>query len=96
MLVRDFSAPIIFVDRDWPGTKWGTVVESLATSPPGPCVILISAVPDGFLWQEVVRRGGYDVLAKPLQAEVVANVIKVALAYWKSRMESKRGRAFRK
>lgn len=57
----------------------------------GACVILISAVSDGFLWQEVVRRGGLDVLSKPLRPDHAANVIKWAMAYWNSGR-----RAFRK
>jgi response regulator of citrate/malate metabolism len=89
LVATELAAPIIFVDRDWPGPEWGVVVESLADSPHQACVILISAAADGFLWQEVIRRGGHDVLAKPLQAEVVANVIKLALAYWNSRRHGK-------
>jgi FixJ family two-component response regulator len=47
-------------------------------------VILVSGVRDDYLWQEVIRRGGYDVLPKPLRADSVARIVKLALSYWKS------------
>ena len=78
------TAPVIFIDRDWPGTDWRTDVESLAASPHRACVILVSRVADVYLWQELVRRGGYDVLTKPLRANNVARVVKLALSYWAS------------
>jgi FixJ family two-component response regulator len=44
-------------------------------------VILISALADDHLWEAVVRCGGCDALAKPLQAQAVERVIQRALAY---------------
>lgn len=76
-----FAAPIILLDRDWPGSEWRAAVERLAASPKGTCVILVSGVTDAYLWQELIRRGGYDVLAKPLRAPNIARVIKLALHY---------------
>jgi DNA-binding NtrC family response regulator len=76
-------APVILFDRDWPGTDWRVAVEQLAATPHGACVILISGVADDNLWQELIRRGGYDVLAKPLRTEDVARVLMLALSYWR-------------
>lgn len=75
-------APVILIDRDWPGTDWRATVECLAASPHNACVILVSRVADVYLWQELIRCGGYDVLAKPLRANNVARVVKLALSYW--------------
>jgi FixJ family two-component response regulator len=69
------------VDRNWPGSDWRTVVEELSLSPRRPCIILLSGVLDERLWAEVVGRGGYEILAKPLQAEQAVRVIKLALSY---------------
>jgi hypothetical protein len=44
----------------------------------------MSGVTDGYLWQELVRTGGYDVLPKPLRADNVAKVVKLAMSYWTS------------
>jgi FixJ family two-component response regulator len=81
-VANQFAAPVILIDRDWPGTDWRLAVECLAASPNHACVILVSRAVDVYLWQELIRRGGYDVLAKPLQANHAARVVKLALSYW--------------
>jgi len=77
-------APVILLDRDLLGTDWKTAVKTLADSPHGACVILMSGVVDDYLRQEVIRRGGYDVLPKPLRADRVIPLVKLALSYWMS------------
>jgi hypothetical protein len=64
--------------------EWRDAVRILASAVPHPCVILTSTVVDDYLWREIVARGGYDVLAKPLREEAAARSIKLALSYWKS------------
>jgi FixJ family two-component response regulator len=81
---NQLSAPVILFDRDWPGTEWRSDVRSLAASPHRACVILMSGVADGYLREELIRRNGYDVLPKPLRADNVSRVIKLALSYWTS------------
>ncbi|HEY4361123.1 MAG TPA: response regulator [Bryobacteraceae bacterium] len=83
-LARQLSAPVILVDRDWPGSDWRGAVETFAALPHAACVILVSGVADDYLWQELIRRGGYDVLGKPLRREDVARVLKLALSYWQA------------
>jgi FixJ family two-component response regulator len=82
---RRLSAPVILLDRDWPGTDWKTAIENLAALPHNACVILVSGVADTYLLQEVVRLDGYDILAKPLRAENVLRAVKLALSYWSIR-----------
>jgi AmiR/NasT family two-component response regulator len=78
------GAPVILIDRDWPATEWRAAVESLASLLHNPCVLLVSAVSDDYLLQELIRQGGYDILLKPLRAENAARAIKLALSYWHS------------
>lgn len=78
------TAPVILFDRDGTGTEWRLTVKALATSPHRACVVLMSGVADDYLRQELIRRGGYDVLPKPLRADNVARVVKLALSYWSS------------
>ena len=82
-LVNELNAPVIFYDRDWPNAEWRTTVHTFASHPHRPCVILASRVVDDYLWQELVRRGGHDVLAKPLRIEDVTRAIKLALSFRK-------------
>jgi DNA-binding NtrC family response regulator len=81
-VANQLTAPVILFDRNWPGTEWKPAVEKLAASAHRPCVILMSGVADDYLFQEVVRRGGYDVLPKPLRADNAARIVKLALSYW--------------
>lgn len=78
---ENLAAPVILLDRDWPGSEWRLWVERLAASPHEPCVILVSGVADAYLWQELIRRGGYDILAKPLREGNVARIVRLALSW---------------
>jgi DNA-binding NtrC family response regulator len=83
-LSNQLSAPVILFDRDWPDTEWRVAVQNLASASHRACVVLTSRVVDDSLWEELFRQGGYDVLAKPLRADDVTRVIKLALSYWRS------------
>jgi DNA-binding NtrC family response regulator len=83
-VANQLMAPIILLDRDWPEIEWRAAVERLTASPRKACVILLSGVSDAYLWQELTRRGGYDVLPKPLQADRVERTVKLALSFWSS------------
>lgn len=78
-------APAVLCDRDMCGKDWRAALERLSASPHGPCVLLMSAVVDDYLWNEVIRRGGYDVLAKPLREEDVLRTIKLARSFWNTK-----------
>ena len=80
----ELRASAVLCDRDVPGREWREVVEALSQSRHRPCVLLVSSVVDDYLWNEVVRRGGYDVLSKPLREEDLVRAIKLAWAYWNS------------
>ena len=75
-------APVVLCDRDLPGSGWRSTVEGLASSPHRACVILVSAVVDSYLWNEVVRLGGFDVLSKPFREDEVARAVRLAWSYW--------------
>jgi|ERR1700677_3033289 DNA-binding NtrC family response regulator len=78
------NSPLILYDRDWPNAEWRTTIQTFAFSPHRSCVILASRVADDNLWQELIRCGGYDLLAKPFRADDVARAIRLALSYWSS------------
>ncbi len=75
-------APVVLCDRDLPGNGWRSTVEGLASSPHRACIILVSAVADSYLWNEVVRTGGFDVLSKPFREDDVARAVRLAWSYW--------------
>jgi CheY-like chemotaxis protein len=81
---NQLEAPVILCDRDLPGAEWRDVMHILASAPQRPSVILTSRVVDDYLWQEVVRHGGYGVLPKPLREEDVVRSVRLAWSYWNS------------
>ncbi len=78
------AAPVVLFDRDLPAAEWRDVVRLLSSAPHHPSVVLISRVVDDYLWHEVIRLGGYDVLAKPLHSEAVVRSLRLALSYWRA------------
>lgn len=78
------NAPVILYDRDWPDAEWRTSVHTFARAAQRACVILASRVADDYLWQELVRCGGYDLVPKPLREEDVTRALALAVSYWKS------------
>jgi len=53
----------------------------LALSSHRACVILVSGVVDAYLWDEVVRKGGFDLLPKPLRKEGVIRTVRLARSH---------------
>src|SRR5258708_10619901 len=81
-IVKKGGAAVILYDRDLPGLDWRDALRLLADATPACPVILTSPVNDGYLWGEVIRRGGYDVLAKPLQEDRTVRFVRLAWSLW--------------
>jgi DNA-binding NtrC family response regulator len=77
-------SPVVLCEREVPGLEWQDAVRMLASATPHPCVILASPAVDEHMWKEIVERGGYDVVAKPLRDAEAARTIRLAVAYWQS------------
>ncbi|HXJ96570.1 MAG TPA: response regulator [Terriglobia bacterium] len=78
------KAPVVLCDRELLGMGWRNAVERLAGPPNQACVIVLSETVDTYLWNEVVRSGGHDVLPKPLREEGVVRAVRLARTYWNS------------
>ncbi len=75
----------VICDRDLPGADWREALRAMLSTPAQVCVILASRVADEYLWREVIRRGGFDIVAKPFQREEVLRTLGFALNHWKTR-----------
>jgi DNA-binding NtrC family response regulator len=80
-LIERDSISLALCDRDLPGEDWRIVVQRLASLSRPVCVLLASSVCDDYLWKEVAQHGGFDVLAKPFEAERVARAVKLAWSW---------------
>jgi DNA-binding NtrC family response regulator len=69
---------VVVCERDLPDGTWRDILEQLGSAPGRPLLIVISKMADERLWAEVLNLGGYDVLAKPLNAEEARHVLLTA------------------
>jgi DNA-binding NtrC family response regulator len=84
-MLKKMRAAVILCDRDLPGLDWRHALETLAASRPDCPIVLTSSVNDEYLWDEVIHKGGYDVLSKPLQEDLTVRAVNLAWSYSKER-----------
>lgn len=77
------SIPVVLCDRDLPGLPWRQALKFLSSLRPA-CVILVSRVSDSYLWEEVIQRGGFDVLTKPYRRDDLVRTLDFALKHWRT------------
>jgi FixJ family two-component response regulator len=87
--LKNMRAAVILCDRDLPKLDWRKALEKLVSSRPDCSIVLASSVNDEYLWEEVIHKGGYDVLAKPLQEGQTARAVNLAWSYSKERARVK-------
>lgn len=75
--------PVVLYDRDLPGLPWHQTLRFLSSLRPA-CVVLVSRVSDSYLWEEVIQRGGFDVLTKPYRREELVRTLDFALKHWRT------------
>ncbi len=80
-LCRDRIA-VVLCECDLPDGKWKDLLSQVAPMSDPPCLIVTSRVADERLWAEVLNLGGYDVLAKPFDAQEVRRVVALACEHW--------------
>jgi DNA-binding NtrC family response regulator len=87
--LKKMRAAVILCDRDLPGLDWRIALEKLSASRPDCPIVLTSSVNDEYLWDEVIHKGGYDVLSKPLQEDLTVRAVNLAWSYSKERARVK-------
>jgi DNA-binding NtrC family response regulator len=80
-LLKEQPTPLVICDRDLTGEAWGDVLAKIAAQPQAVCVLLASRVIDDYLWQQVIRHHGYDVIAKPFQPEELRRAVTFAWSW---------------
>ena len=83
-LLKAGQPTVLLCDREVAGLDWRTFVEQVAKSRTECAILLISGPSDECLWDEVIQRGGYDVLAKPLQEDQTLGAVNLAWLYARS------------
>ncbi|MEQ1946960.1 MAG: hypothetical protein ABL995_07215 [Bryobacteraceae bacterium] len=85
-LLQQKKTPIVLYDRDLPATNWREAMQILSSTPTPVYTILLSRVADDYLWAEVIRRGGHDLLSTPLRSDDVVRAIRLAWSFWTNSM----------
>jgi DNA-binding NtrC family response regulator len=88
--LNDQPTPIVICDRDLSGEAWRDVLAKIAALPQAVCILLASSVVDDYLWHQVIRHHGYDVVAKPFQPEGLRRAVTFAWSWrgWAYRLHA--------
>jgi DNA-binding response OmpR family regulator len=81
-VLTNHTVAVVIIDRNLAGKGWRDVVQRASQARGWPCVMLASTVSDRYLWNEVVRNGGYDVVTEPLREEEALEKVRLAYNYW--------------
>ena len=88
IMMRKYRPAVVICERDLPDGDWRDVLtESSMLSQP-PSLIVMSRLADEYLWAEVLKLHGHDLLAKPLKTREVCLAIDAVWRQWIVRAES--------
>jgi DNA-binding response OmpR family regulator len=69
------AVEVVIAEGSSLGAGWQRLLDALRDLPDPPQLVVTSRTADDFLWSEVLNRGGYDVLPRPLNRDEVERVI---------------------
>lgn len=75
---RSRLTPIVVYDRDLPDIDWRRALDELSGTPYDVRILLAAPNVDEELWQTVLHRHGYDVLARSASAEQLERELRFA------------------
>ena len=81
-LMGHVVVPIILYDRLFDITDWQLAVKRLVSSWRSPSVVLLSQTGEDGLREDLIGRGGFEVLVRPLESAPVLQTLDLALAYF--------------
>jgi DNA-binding NtrC family response regulator len=79
--LSDQPTPLVICDRDLATEDWRDVLAKIAALPQAVCVLLASRVVDDYLWRQVIRHHGYDVVSKPFQPQELRRAVTFAWSW---------------
>jgi DNA-binding NtrC family response regulator len=74
-MLRNAGCSVVICDKDLPDGSWRDLLSGMGRLLSAPPLVVMSRHADESLWAEVLERGGFDLLAKPLENEEVQRVI---------------------
>ena len=92
--LHDSKFDVVLYDQDVPCQDWRAALTILAEASPGSSILLLSTLKQPELWHEVIRRGGHDIVAKPVSDDGAESTIALALA--RARLSGRHARSQRR
>lgn len=83
-ILKHSEPAVILCARDLISVDWREAFRQLALLKPECALILISPTYDDGLWDEVVQKGGYDLLKTPLREDQTISAVNLAWLYSRS------------
>jgi DNA-binding response OmpR family regulator len=80
-LLKEQPTPLVICDRNLSTEDWRDVLAKIAAQPQTACVLVASRAADDYLWHQVIRHHGYDVVAKPFQPEELRRAVTFAWSW---------------
>jgi DNA-binding NtrC family response regulator len=74
-MVRQSACDVIICDKDLPDGGWRDLLAGLGALKNALPLVVMANAADESLWAEVLRDGGFDLLAKPLEHGEVCRVL---------------------
>ena len=81
--ISTLPVSVVLCDRELDDGDWLDIVRATDNMNPQPPTIVLSDRQDDRLWAEVLNRGGYDLLMRPLNAREVYSLVPMAWRRWK-------------
>lgn len=92
--LEEHPTPVAICESELPDGTWQDVLAQMGRLKRPPMLVVTARLADDVLWSQVLNLGGYNVLAKPLDAAEVFHVVSFAWLCWKSQWNG-RGMAAR-
>ena len=77
-VLDEFRAPLVIYDWNPEEGDWRFGVDCLTARPDHPCVLLASPVVDQYLWAELVRHGGFEIIPRSANMDELIRIVRFA------------------
>jgi DNA-binding response OmpR family regulator len=74
---------VIVCDGDLPGGGWRALLSASRDLSSPPLLVVSSPLADDLFWQDVLNRGGFDVLVEPFDLAEVSRIVLAADRNWR-------------
>lgn len=69
---------VVIYDHDLAYHDWQAAIAALARASPTSSILLMSTSQPPYVWKDLTRRGGHDVLQKPISGDEAESIIALA------------------